>query len=58
MPDTLRVLYVDDEPNLLEIGTLYLEEIGDFSVTIINSALAVLDLLQKQKFDAVLSNLL
>jgi hypothetical protein len=26
MADTLRVLYVDDEPDLLEIGKLFLHE--------------------------------
>jgi hypothetical protein len=33
MTDTLRVLYVDDEPGLLDIGNLFLEKFGDFTVT-------------------------
>ncbi len=56
MADTLRVLYVDDEPELLEIGKVFLEESGDFSVTIIGSAPAALDLLIKEQFDAIISD--
>ena len=56
MPDTLRVLYVDDEPGLLEIGKLFLEGSGDFSVTTIDSATAALDLLQREPFDAIVSD--
>ncbi|MEI6292708.1 MAG: PAS domain S-box protein [Methanomicrobiales archaeon] len=56
MTDTLRVLYVDDEPDLLEIGKLFLEESGDFSVTTIDSAPAALDLLLQENFDAIISD--
>ncbi|GEM_PF-876011 len=56
MSGTLRILYVDDEKDLLEIGKLFLEESGDFSVTIINSAPAALDLLLAEKFDAIVSD--
>ena len=28
-----RILYVDDEPDLLEIGKRFLEESGEFTVT-------------------------
>ncbi len=56
MPDQLRVLYVDDEPGLLEIGKLFLEESRDFSVTTIDSATAALDLLLQEKFDAIISD--
>ena len=50
------LLYVDDEQSLLEIGRLFLEETGDFSVTTIDSAQAGLDLLQHQQFDAIISD--
>jgi len=52
----IRVLYVDDEPDLLEIGKIYLEEYGDFSIFIIDSALACLTLLKEDKFDAIISD--
>ncbi len=32
-----RILYVDDEPDLLEIGKLFLERSGEFNVDIITS---------------------
>jgi PAS domain S-box-containing protein len=56
MADTLRVLYVDDETDLLEIGKLFLEESGDFSITTIGSAPAALELLTNEKFDAIISD--
>jgi len=56
MKDTLRILYVDDEPDLLDIGKVFLEQSGDFSVTTIGSAPAALDLLLKEKFDAIVSD--
>jgi len=56
MPDTLRVLYVDDEPDLLDIGKLFLEESGDFSVVTIDSATAALALLKKEFFHAIISD--
>ncbi|MCX6698975.1 MAG: hypothetical protein NTV68_03455, partial [Methanomicrobiales archaeon] len=33
MAGAIRVLYVDDESDLLEIGKLFLEQSGDFAVT-------------------------
>ena len=56
MADTIRVLYVDDETGLLEIGKLFLEESGDFSVTTITSAPAALELLEKEQYNAIISD--
>jgi len=56
MPDSIRVLYVDDESDLLEVGKLFLEESGEFSVTTIVSPKAALDLLHKEHFDAIVSD--
>ncbi len=56
MAAPVRVLYVDDEPDLLEIGRLFLERVGDFAVTTIESATAALDLLEREEFDAVISD--
>ena len=50
------VLYVDDEPDLLEIGKLFLEKSGQFSVDIITSAPAALTLLNMKNYDAIVSD--
>ncbi|MEI6842679.1 MAG: PAS domain S-box protein, partial [Methanomicrobiales archaeon] len=56
MADTLRVLYVDDEHDLLDIGKVFLERSGDFYVTTIDSATAALDLISRERFDAIISD--
>ncbi|MEI7433749.1 MAG: PAS domain S-box protein [Methanomicrobiales archaeon] len=56
MPDMIRVLYVDDEPVLLQLGKRFLEQSGDFSITTIDSATAALDLLHPGTFDAIISD--
>ena len=56
MADTLRVLYVDDEPDLLEIGKLFLEQSGDIAVTTVQSAPGAIRLLELEKFDAIVSD--
>jgi PAS domain S-box-containing protein len=52
----LRVLYVDDEPDLLEIGKIFLEQDGDFAVTTITNAPDALRLLEQETFDAIISD--
>ena len=56
MADTLRVLYVDDETSLLDIGKLFLEEYGNFTVTTTLSAPEGIRLLEQEKFDAIISD--
>ena len=56
MTGVIRVLYVDDEPDLLEISKLLLEESGDFSVATVESAPAALELLNAEPFDAIVSD--
>ena len=56
MAAAIRVLYVDDEPALLDIGKLFLEESGDFTVTIALSAAEGIQLLEQEKFDAIISD--
>ena len=51
-----HILYVDDEPDLLEIGKLFLEKGGQFSVDIQTSASASLMLLSSADFDAIISD--
>lgn len=53
---TIQVLYVDDEPELLEIGKRYLEKIGTFAVTILSSAGEGLRALEDHSFDAIVSD--
>jgi PAS domain S-box-containing protein len=51
-----RILYVDDEPTLLEVGKIYLERSGKFSVDIITSAPAALALLESKTYDAIIAD--
>jgi PAS domain S-box-containing protein len=50
------VLYVDDEEALLDIGKLFLERDGDCSVDIALSAHQGLEQLEKQAYDAIVSD--
>jgi len=52
----MRVLYVDDEEGLLEIGKLFLEKEGEFSVDTVLSASAALEMLKNKSFDAIISD--
>jgi len=50
------ILYVDDEPELLDIGRLFLEQGGQFSVETITSAPAALSRLDVADYDAIVSD--
>jgi|GEM_PF-686447 len=52
----IPVLYVDDEPDLLAIGKLFLESTGEFSVTVKASAEEGLEALKEPFFEAVISD--
>jgi PAS domain S-box-containing protein len=56
MDSPLRVLYVDDEPVLLDIGKVFLEQSGDFAVTTATNAQDALLLLEQEQFDAIISD--
>jgi PAS domain S-box-containing protein len=56
MAEKLRILYVDDEPTLLDVGRILLEESGNYSVTTVESAPAALELLKNEQFDAIVSD--
>jgi PAS domain S-box-containing protein len=56
MAAATRVLYVDDEPDLLDIGRIFLEVSGEFSIATIDSAPAALDLLGQEQFDVIVSD--
>jgi PAS domain S-box-containing protein len=51
-----RIIYVDDEPDLLEIGKSFLEDSGEFTVTTALSAPEAIRLLEQEKFDAIISD--
>ena len=50
------ILYVDDEPVLLELAKLFLEKTGDFSVDTVTSATEALDILAKNSYDCIISD--
>jgi PAS domain S-box-containing protein len=52
----ISVLYVDDEPGLLELVRLYLEQDGQFTVDTISSAGAALTLLDRNRYDCIVSD--
>jgi len=52
----ITILYIDDEPSLLEIGKRFLEMSGQFSVDTITSAPAALTLLNTKTYDAIISD--
>jgi PAS domain S-box-containing protein len=56
MTEPIRVLYVDDDPSLLDLGKIYLEITDDCSVTTLESALDAFDYLEKNLFDAIISD--
>jgi DNA-binding response OmpR family regulator len=58
MADAIRVLYVDDEPGLLEIGKEFLENEGAFIVDTLTSAPEALAQLNTERYDAILSDYL
>jgi PAS domain S-box-containing protein len=52
----ISILYVDDEPGLLEIGKLFLERSGEFGVDVITSAPDALILMDTKAYDAIISD--
>ena len=56
MTEKIDALYVDDEVDLLNLGKIFLEHLGDFRVTIIAQPTEAIDLINKQSFDAIISD--
>jgi PAS domain S-box-containing protein len=56
MEGGIKVLYVDDEPGLLEIARLFLEKTGNFQVSTATSAQEALESSQIQSYDAIISD--
>ena len=55
-PAINRILYVDDEPALLDIGKVFLEEDGSFAVDTSPSAPDALVRISSRKYDAIVSD--
>ena len=51
-----RVLYVDDEPALLEVGRLFLERSRQLQVDVVTSASAALSRMQSADYDAIVAD--
>ncbi|WP_440950674.1 PAS domain S-box protein [Methanosphaerula subterraneus] len=56
MADGVRVLYVDDEPDLLELGKIFLELSGEFHVGTFSSAEEALASPSIQSWDVIISD--
>ena len=56
MATVIRVLYVDDEPSLLELAKVFLERYGDFAVTVATSAAEAIRILRQERFDTIVSD--
>jgi PAS domain S-box-containing protein len=56
MAEDIRVLYVDDESGLLEIGKLFLEQEGELVVDTLTSAGLALEQLKTNHYDAIVSD--
>ncbi|MCQ8893831.1 MAG: tetratricopeptide repeat protein [Methanolinea sp.] len=54
--DRISVLFIDDEPALLEITKLFLERSGELCVETCRSAIEALELLKSRAFDAIVSD--
>jgi PAS domain S-box-containing protein len=52
----ITLLYVDDEPDLLDLCKLFLEREGEFSVVTVTSATSALHLIKERPFDAIISD--
>jgi PAS domain S-box-containing protein len=56
MAEKIRVLLVDDEQLLLDVGKKFLERDGNITVSTAESASQAFDLLKKQTLDAIISD--
>lgn len=56
MADEIRILYVDDETDLLEVGRMFLEQSGQFTVEIATSAQEALATPAFPSYDAIIAD--
>ena len=55
-PMNISLLFVDDEPSLLDIGQIFLERTPGITVTTAESAMSALQELERTSFDAIVSD--
>ena len=56
MPARISILYVDDEPQLLELGRQFLEQKGEIVVSTAESVAGARDMLANKPFDVIVSD--
>jgi PAS domain S-box-containing protein len=56
MAAPLKVLYVDDEPDLLDLAKFFLEEDGGFVINTVTSGRQALERLKTEPYDAIVSD--
>ena len=56
MTEQIQALYVDDEPDLLTLGKLFLEKAGDIAITTITRAPEAIELVNARSFDVIISD--
>jgi DNA-binding response OmpR family regulator len=52
----IKILLVDDQPELLDITRIFLEKGGDIAVDTSTSAVTAIDMLREKKYDAIVSD--
>ncbi|MEN6609298.1 MAG: PAS domain S-box protein [Methanoregulaceae archaeon] len=52
----IHVLYIDDEPDLLELGRFFLEESGEFVIDTVPSAKQGIEEMKDKNYDAIVSD--
>jgi PAS domain S-box-containing protein len=52
----ISVLYVDDEPALLELGKVFLERNGQFTVDTVSSGFEAIEAIRNHRYDAIISD--
>ncbi len=55
-PVRIRVLHVDDEPEVLKLAQIFLRREGEFEITSVDSAEEALTKLEKGRFDVIISD--
>lgn len=54
--EKISVLYVDDEPTLLDLAKIYLEKTGWLTISILPSAIQAIEHLKSHTYDAIVSD--
>ncbi|MCQ1538365.1 PAS domain S-box protein [Methanocalculus taiwanensis] len=52
----IRILYIDDEPALLDLTKLFLEDTGNYTVDVLEDSLEAAEMIMEGDYDAVISD--